>query len=180
VARAALALATSPAFAFELEQAEPQFTDGEYRFAMTAVLDAPLDAVERILRDYEKYPELDSRILEAQVLERPEEGVVVLATKLRVCFAPLICRSVKRVERVEESPGVLFATTDPERSEMKLGETRAELTYADHGRTRVTYRTRLKPAFWVPALLARRLMLETLEDATIELFRSVETRAQHE
>ena len=31
--------------AFEIERAEPKFEEGEYRFAMTAVLDAPIDAV---------------------------------------------------------------------------------------------------------------------------------------
>lgn len=177
-AGAVFLLASHAGFAFELESAEPQFVEGEYRFAMTAVLDAPLEAVERILRDYENYPALDSRILEAKVTERPEDGVVLLQTKVRACFGP-VCRGVKRLERVEESPGTLLAITDPKHSDMKFGETRTELADA-HGRTRVTYQTRLKPGFWVPALLARRMMLETLEDATIDLFRSVEARAQHE
>jgi hypothetical protein len=162
--------------AFELKFAEAAFVDEEYRFEMTALIDAPIDYVERVLRDYESYKSLDGRILEARVLERPQEHVATLATTLRACFGP-ICRNVTRVERVEESTHGLVAVTDATRSDMKFGETRMELSEVD-GRTRVTYRTRLKPDFWIPALIARRMMLQTLEDATIELFQNVEKRAQ--
>jgi hypothetical protein len=62
---------------------------------------------------------------------------------------------------------------------MKFGETRMRLSEVDGGRTQVSYQTRLKPAFWIPALVARGIMLRTLEDATIELFQNVEKRAQH-
>jgi hypothetical protein len=166
------------AFAFEIKHAEAKYVDEEYRFEMTAVLDAPVEYVERVLRDYESYQTLDSRILEAHVVERSEDKrVATLETKLRACFGP-ICRTVKRVERVEETPLSLLATTDASRSDMKFGETRMQLANADEGRTQVTYETRLKPDFWIPALIARRIMLTTLEDATIELFQNVEKRAQ--
>lgn len=144
---------------------------------MIAVLDAPPDAVERILRDYANYPTLDSRILDAKVLERPEDAVAILATTLRACFGP-VCRTVKRVERVEESERALVAITDPARSQMKSGETRVQIASEADGRTRVIYRTRLRPGFWIPAFVARRLMLKTLQDATIELFRRVEEQAR--
>jgi hypothetical protein len=167
----------SGAAGFELQRAEPAFIEGEYRFEMTARLDAPIGAVERILRNYENYPTLDSRILDAKVIERPQRGVAILATTLRACFGP-VCRSVKRIERVEESPHALLAVADPEHSDVKFGETRTELAATDDGGTLVKYRTRLRPDFWIPALVARRMMLKTLEDATIELFLSVEQQAR--
>jgi hypothetical protein len=169
--------AGSTAFAFELTHAEAKYVDEEYRFEMTAVLDAPVKFVETVLRDYERYNTLDSRILEARVIERSDaEHVATLATTLRACFGP-ICRNVKRVERVEEAPLTLLAITDASRSDMKFGETRMQLEDAPEGRTRVTYQTRLKPDFWIPALIARGMMLRTLEDATIALFQNVEKRA---
>jgi Polyketide cyclase / dehydrase and lipid transport len=172
-------LLTTPIYAFDLQRAEAEFIEGEYRFEMTAVIEAPVDQVEHILRDYENYPTLDPRILAARVIERSEPHIATLATTLRACFGPF-CRSVKRIERVEESPHALLAVTDAARSDMKFGETRMELSSDEQNRTRVSYRTRLKPDFWIPALVARRMMLETLEDATIELFRNVEKRAQSE
>ncbi|HVF18141.1 MAG TPA: SRPBCC family protein [Steroidobacteraceae bacterium] len=172
-------LGCTSASAFEVQRAEAVFVDEEYRFEMTALLDASVDAVEPVLRDYEGYKALDPRILEARVIERdPAQHIATLETTLRACVGP-VCRNVKRIERVEESPGGLIATTDAARSDMKLGETRMTLEKTEDGRTRVIYRTRLKPDFWIPALVARRIMLETLEDATIDLFRNVEKRAQH-
>jgi hypothetical protein len=179
VAIALVSFLLSPlAAAFELESAEAAFIEEEYRFEMSAVLDAPVQSVEAVLRDYEAYKTLDARILEARIIERsPDQRATILATTLRACIGP-ICRNVKRIERVEESPLGLVATTDSSRSDMKFGETRMQLANADSGRTRVTYQTRLKPDFWIPALIARRMMLTTLEDATIELFQNVEKRAQ--
>jgi len=173
-----ISLIASQAHAFEVQRAEAKFEAEEYRFEMTAVLDAPSAIVNSILRDYEHYKSLDERILEARVIERNDaEHFAMLATTLRACFGP-ICRNVKRIERVEEAPMSLVAKTDPTRSDMEFGETHMQLTAIDDSRTRVTYRTRLKPDFWIPALVARRMMLNTLEDATIDLFRNVERRAQ--
>lgn len=173
-----LALGWTPcAQALDIQHSQAVYVDREYRYELTAVIDAPIDYVEPVLRDYEGYKALDARILEAHVLDRPSEHVATLATTLRACFGP-ICRNVKRVEQVEEMPHGLTATTDPARSDMKFGETKMQLENIDAGQTRVNYQTRLSPDFWIPALIARRLMLETLEDATLELFRNVERKAQ--
>ncbi|HMN44026.1 MAG TPA: hypothetical protein PKE27_05610 [Povalibacter sp.] len=143
---------------------------------MVAVLDAPIDRVERILRDYEGYRQLDSRILEARVTERPADYVAMLETVLHVCFGPF-CRDVKRLERVEELPLGLEAKADPAHSDVKFGETKVYLSVVDE-RTRVSYRTTIVPDFWVPPFPGRRWMLRTLEESTKNIFRGVEQRAQ--
>lgn len=136
------------------------------------MLDAPVERVEAVLRDYPRYSNLDRRILDSKVLERPAADVAILATTVRACFGPF-CRNVKRVERVQEAPLELTATADAARSDVKSGETRTQLSATDSG-TRVTYRTRIVPAFWIPAFVGRRLMLNTLEAATINMFTNVE------
>jgi hypothetical protein len=177
----ALALVTiavaAPVHAFEIERSETRYVDRQYQYDLIVTLDAAPDRVESVLRDYESYTSLDGRILAARVLERPEADVAILETKLRACFGPF-CRTVKRIERVEESPNLLLAVTDPSRSDVRSGETRTELSGAGHGRTRVIYRTRIVPDFWVPAFGGRRFMLNTLQDATEQLFRNVEEKAQ--
>ena len=165
-----------PAHALEIERAEAVYSDKHFQFNFVALLDAPPDKVEAVLRDYEKYPQLDARILEAHVVERPAEYAVILSTTLRACFGPF-CRNVRRVERVEESPLELKAVTDPTQSDVKFGETRTMLSTSD-GRTRVSYRTSIIPGFWIPAIAGRRWMLNELRDATIELFGNVEIKAK--
>lgn len=170
------ALVGQPAEAFEIESSTAQYRDRHYQFELIAVLDAPVDRVQAVLRDYERYPELDSRILKARVLERPTDYSAVLETVVRACFGPF-CRNVKRVERVEESPMELSATADPQRSDVRFGETRTMLSESD-GRTRISYRTNVEPAFWIPPFVGKRWMLRTLQDVTTGLFMNVEKQAR--
>lgn len=164
------------AAALEVERSEARYTNKRYEFELVAMLDAPIERVAAVLKDYEHYPDLDPRILNAKVLERAGGDVVILATTLRACFGPF-CRNVKRVERVEESPQGLAAVADPARSDVRFGETRTVLS-TEGARTKVSYHTSMTPSFWIPAIVGRRLMLSTLEDATHDLFANVEERAK--
>lgn len=170
-------LGAQPAQAFTIERSEARYADKHFHYEMVVTLDAPIDRVEQVLRDYSKYPSLDPRILNATILEQPGQGVVTLETTVKVCYG-LICRNVRRVERVAESRYVLLAIADPQRSDVKFSETRSELSPALHGTTRVTYVTSVVPDFWVPAIGGRRMMLKTLETATRELFMNVEKKAR--
>jgi hypothetical protein len=176
---AAASLWAAAAGAFEIQHSETRYADRRYQCELNIRLDAPLDKVEAILRDYEKYPSLDARILEARVIGRPAPNVAMLETKLRVCMG-WFCRNVNRLERVEESQHALAATADPSRSDVKYGETRMQLAPGEHGGTLVHYRTSITPAFWIPSVVGRRWMLRTLADATGALFMNVEMKAKDE
>jgi hypothetical protein len=161
--------------ALEVQRADAVYAEQQYRLDLTLTVTAPLARVESVLRDYARYPTLDERILEAKVLERIGEHRVLLFTKLRACFG-LICRTVKRVEQVDQAANELVALVIPERSDMRAGMTRTVLT-ADGDRTHISYVTHLAPNFWVPSVLGRPMMLRTLREASIELFRNVERQA---
>jgi hypothetical protein len=176
---AAASLWAATAGAFEIEKSETRYADRRYQCELSVKLDAPPDKVEAVLRDYERYPSLDTRILQARVLERPEPNVVVLETTVRVCFG-WFCRNVNRVERVQESEHALAATADPSRSDVKFGETSTQLSPDADGGTLIHYRTSITPAFWIPSVVGRRWMLRTLEDASGDLFMNVEMRAKKE
>lgn len=167
---------TAAAHAFQVERSETRYANRQYQCELRIRIDAPLERVQAVLRDYAAYPALDPRILQARVLERPADNVAVIETMLRACFGPF-CRNVKRVERVEESDGTLIATADPSRSDVRFSETRTMLSPADGG-TLIEYHTRVTPGFWIPSIVGRRWMLNTLEDATSDLFMNVEMQAK--
>ena len=169
-------LAGGPSYALTIEHANASYKDKHYEFEMIAIVDAPVERVQAVLRDYESYKELDPRILDAHVIERPTDYISILETTLHVCFGPF-CRNVKHVEHVEEAPLQLSAIADPERSDVKYGETRMKLSVSE-GRTRVSYHTSIVPNFWIPAVAGRRWLLNTLADGTTDLFRQVEKKAQ--
>jgi hypothetical protein len=171
-----LPLWAGAACAFQIEHSETRYADRRYQCDLNVRIDAPLDKVEAILRDYENYSALDARILKARIIERPEPNVAMLETTLRVCLG-WFCRNVDRVERVEESQHALTAKADPSRSDVKFGETHLQLAPGEHGSTLVRYTTSITPAFWIPTAVGRRWMLRTLEDATTDLFMNVEMKA---
>lgn len=162
--------------ALEIEKIDSKFADKHYQLVLVTVIDAPLEKVQTILRDYTNYPKLDPRILEASVLGRPAPQELLLYTKLRACFG-VICRNVKRVERVVEREHELQAVVLPEQSDATSGETLTVLT-ALGSRTRVSYSTKIAPGFWVPTVIGRPLMLRTLREASVDLFNHVEKQAQ--
>ena len=168
--------AAASAQALTIERTQSGYVDKHYQFEFVAIVDAPVERVQSVLRNYENYPSLDERILEARVVERPNQHTIILATTVRACFGPF-CRNVKRIERVEESPLELKAVSDPARSDVKFGETHTMLSVSE-GRTRVSYRTAITPNFWMPPIAGRRWLLNTLSDATVELFKNVELQAQ--
>ena len=172
-----LILSAGTTHAFGIQQSNATYADKQYRYELDVTLDAPIDSVEAVLRDYERYPQLDGRILRARVLERPTADTVVLETTLRACFGPF-CRNVRRIERVQEARYALTAITDATRSDVKFGETYTQLSTSKSGGTQVRYRTRITPGFWVPAFAGRRWMLRTLADATSDLFMNVEKEAR--
>lgn len=174
---AATFLWAAPASAFTIEHSEARYADKHFKYELTVTLDAPIDSVNQVLRDYDEYPSLNERILSAKVLERPERDIALLETTVKVCFGPF-CRNVTRVERVLESRYVMLAIADPDRSDVQSSETRSELSATHQGATRVKYVTDVVPDFWVPALGGRRMMLKILESETSDLFLNVERRAQ--
>lgn len=185
IARMSIALAAmgtlvaTTASAIDVERADTRFHDGRYELEFEATLDAPTPEVQRVLRNYVLYPKLDARVLDAKVLERPTANEVLLFSRIRVCLAAIFCRRVERVERVEERTNELLATALPDRSDVKFGMTQTQLSTTAASTTRVVYRTQIEPKFWVPRVLPKRAMLNTLRDATIDLFTQVEKNAQH-
>jgi hypothetical protein len=173
---AAMFLWAAPASAFTIEHSEARYAEKHFKYELTVTLDAPIDRVNEVLRDYADYPALNDRILSAKVLSRPERDIAVLETTVKVCLGPF-CRNVTRVERVLESRYVMLAIADPDRSDVKSGETRSELTATVNG-TRVKYVTDVVPDFWVPALGGRHMMLKLLESETSDLFMNVEKKAR--
>ena len=102
-----------------------------------------------MLRDYEKYPSLDTRILAGARdwtarAERGDAGNDAAHVPGMVLPQRHPCRAR------EESQHALAATADPNRSDVKFGETHLQLAPGEHGSTLVRYSTSITPGFWIP------------------------------
>ena len=165
------------AHAIEVRRLEVSFQGDRYVVVLNAQLDAPSEAVGDVLKRYEQYPTLDPRITESRVLSRDREHSVRLFTRMRGCLGTMMCRSMQRVEEVEERPNELLATAVLSESDVRFGLTRSQWEPHDGG-TSLQYRLEIMPKFWIPPFFGRRLMISTLREGTLSLFTNVEREAR--
>lgn len=170
-------LAAGRAQAIEIQTIDVRYEKGHYRVEFVADLAAQPQAVERVLTDYAHYPALDARIEESHLIETPPDAPRRLYTRLKGCVGWIFCRSMVRVETLQQNPGELIATAIPDLSDVKDSVTSTHWQASPTG-TRVTYSLNLDPKFWVPALFGRPAMLDTMRDGTVAMFTSVERVAR--
>ena len=167
----------APARAIDIETLDVRYENGHYRVQFEAELAARPEAVQRVLTDYAHYPALDARIEESHLIPSAPGTPPRLYTRLKGCLSWFLCRSMVRIETLEQKPGELVATAIPELSDVResLAATHWEASAAG---THVSYALTLSPKFWVPSLFGRRAMLETMRKGTATMFTSVERLAR--
>lgn len=173
-----LVIASAGAAAYDVENLVADYGERRYRVRLDARLDAPPAAVMAVLMRYERYPSLDPRIREARV-QTGADGQRRLVTRLQGCVGSWLCRDLRRVESLRESPLVLEATVVPEASDLRYGRTVTTLAPEGEG-TRVAYVSEFELGFLAPVWLVRRAMLRTLENGTRDMYAAVERAARKE
>jgi hypothetical protein len=143
-------VAAAGADALEVQQLEITRTGDVYRMEAVAEIPIPREVAFAILTDYEHLDELDPKVLESRLLERPEPNVALVWLRVRGCVA-FICKVMEQVERVEERPpDEILVELLPDRSDMKLESAHWRLEPTEEG-TRLSYTLELEPGDWVPA-----------------------------
>ena len=132
----------------------------------------------RSITDYENIDRLHRRVRESRVLRRIDGRTVEVYTLMKGCVAGIFCKSLKRVERVEETPpGELVATVLPEQSDFASGSVRWRLD-AEGAGTRLRYDSEMDPDFWVPAILGDGLLQMSIKRTTKDMIQQVEIEAR--
>lgn len=172
------AVAAIDADAMRVERLEIAEEGGAYIVEFEAVLEAPPDAVMRVLQRYSSYPALDRRIEDAR-LEGELAGRPVLYTRLRGCVGSIFCRQIERYEWLTEGEDELVAEAIPGRGDLTRGLTRTRVRPDEEG-TRVSYRSMFEPSFWMPRRMVRSAMRRMLEEGTRSMFAQVEAIASRD
>ncbi len=168
-------LISSSACAIEVLRADAACESGVFHIHFEALLAAPVARVAAVLGDYANFVKLDSRIRRVELLGSQPDGAVLMRTRIRAC-AGVFCRTVERVERVEQVPGGQVAEVIPERSDMRRGVARTSW-YQEGAGTVVRYEAEFEPDFWVPGFVAQRSGVRELRESTLRMFMSVEREA---
>ena len=150
---------------------------GRYRLTSSTYLDAPREAVFRILTDYQQFERISSAFEESRYLPPDSDGTLMVYTRVQGCVL-FFCKSVERVERLEtEAPGFIRTTADPARSDFRYARSEWRLEPAHLG-TEVNYSVELEPDFWVPPVIGPWVIKRRLVRGGVDAVARIEGYAQ--
>lgn len=161
--------------AFELRAVDTR-RDGEaYELRIEARFTAETDRLLAVLTDYDRIHELHPRFLASRSLGRVAPGVEEVYIRFEGCVV-VFCQVMHRVEQIEASDDGLVATDVPRRGSFREGRTEWQFRREDGG-TVLEYHTRFVPAFEPAPLLGPALLLDAVEQMTLETMAEVDRRA---
>ena len=150
---------------------------GRYRLTSNTYLDAPREAVFRVLTDYEQFDRISSVFQESRFLPPAEDGTPLVYTRLEGCVL-FFCKRVERVERLEtQVPGFIRTTADPARSDFRFARSEWRLEPERYG-TNVAYSLEFEPDFWVPPVIGPWIIKRRLESGGADAVARIEDLAR--
>jgi hypothetical protein len=174
---AGLAAWAMPTAAMDVETVEFSAAGDLYVLTLSARLEAPIEAVFEILTDYPRLSELHDAIEESRVVGTPSADATDVFTRIRGCVA-FFCRHLVRTERVtSRPPAYIEAVILPATGDFDAGLVRWDMRPLADNLTHVDYVAEIRPRFWVPPLIGKRLLSGAMRRTTGELLEAVETRA---
>lgn len=124
------------------------------------VVAADRDDVVRAFTSFDRLQRINPAIVHSRA-EAAGDGRIRVTTRVNDCVA-LFCRSLTLVELVSvDDDGNIVADIDPSGSDFKAGRTEWRFESLGPG-TRVTYRSAMRPDFWMPPLVGRHAMQKAL------------------
>lgn len=152
--------------------------DGRYVLESNTFLDAPPNAVFRVLTDYDQFARISSVFEESRFAGSDDDGTPLVYTRVEGCVW-FFCKTMERVERLEfEAPDFIATTALPARSDFLYSRSEWQLSpEGEHG-TRVMYRLEMEPDFWVPPVLGPMLIKRKLVKGGEDAVTRIEDLAQ--
>ena len=166
-----LLAATLPAEALEVRRLDVRHEGRAYYVETEALIDTPPATVRALLLDTQAMPRINPSV--RRVSQRETASGQEVDALLEECFLGF-CQTLRHVQAVRVQGDVIESTTLPvEGSGFASGTARCEL-HAEGAGTRLVFRSRSEPAFWLPPFIGplavmrqlkakARLSLENLE-----------------
>ena len=150
--------------------------DGEYSLRIADVLNAPVDDVYKVITDYKRAYRIDPSIIGVKILPSGHEGVVRVRNLSEQCVGPFCFEITWTGDIVKTGKGDLEVKTIPQLSDFVSGSASWHIRPQGE-RTMVLYKSRLKPAFFVPPVIGGMIIKKHIKDDTLDTFRRIESQA---
>lgn len=163
----------------EVQHANVKYSKGIYDLTLDIVVDADRDAVYGIVTDYEHLDRISDVLVETALIATPGGDDIRRRLVAQTCIL-FFCFKINMIEDVEEiGEEVVITTMVAELSDFKYGKTEWRVTALEDGRTRIQYRCRKEPAFWVPPLIGPLLMKHKMLKEAKDTVERIEYIANH-
>lgn len=174
-----LVLVSAATLAGRVDFVTVQRDGARYILEGEAFVAAPAPAVYAAITDYNSLARLDKGIAESRLLERIDDKIALVYTRLTGCVL-VFCRKVERVERVEE-----VSATEVE--SVVVPQAEADIVYerswwrlaAEADGTRISYRTEVEPDFWIPAFVGPAVLRNVLKRRVSRTLGNLEQAARN-
>lgn len=163
--------------AAEMLSVDVQYDDGNYTMNSEVWFDATVEQVFEVFRRWDYSAEFSSAIVESRDGDADELGRPQFFVRNKGCVL-FFCKSFVRQGHVElELNEVLWAYTDPERSDFHRSDERWDFVAKDGG-TVVEYYLEMKPKFWIPPGIGPYLIKRKLKNDGGQAIDRIERIAQ--
>lgn len=153
--------------------------DDGYRLQSQSLIDAPADAVRRVLTDYPGLHRVAPQIVESELVEITADGVSRVRTLNRLCFLAF-CRELRHVQLIREPAYGVFES-DSVAAESDLSRGYARWRLQDQGAVTtldIDFRFALTSKAWVPSVVSRFVASVALREDTEALIEGIERAVQ--
>ena len=162
----------------QIQDLHIEHDDNLYTVRFETLLNAPLQAVWRVLTDLEHLAELSPRAVESTLLAVTGDYDARLQLVLRPCIL-IYCKRIVKVSEVRIGEGEITYSAIPELSDFSRAEERLQLDWIENG-TRLRYTAELVPAFRAPPLIGPWLIRRMLRKELTAMGVRVERRARYD
>jgi hypothetical protein len=162
-----------------LSQFELELDGDGYRLRCQALIEAPEDAVRRVLTDYPALHRVSPRILESELIAVTADGTSRVRTLNRLCFLAL-CRELRHVQLIREiAQGAFESESVAAESDLSRGYARWVLSEQGSAtRLDIDFRFAMGSYGWVPSVVTRLIARSALKEDAQALIEGIE-RAVH-
>jgi hypothetical protein len=162
----------------EVNHAVVQYDQGIYTVDMDLIIDAEQSVVWTIVTDYDHLYRLSDTITESKILHN---GPDIITTRIVTTSCILFfCFGTTLVENVQELDSTTIHTTiDASQSDFEFGTTQWQIMPFDKDRTHILYKSRRKPAFWVPPFIGPTWIKNKMLSETKKFMQQLEILAIH-
>lgn len=170
-------VSTQFATAAEMRSVNVEYEDEHYSMVSVAWFDAGLDETFDVFSKWDYSTQFSSAVVEARDLEPDTSGRPGYFVRIRGCIL-FFCKSMVRQGYVEAQHNIdLRAVANPQSSDFQFFEESWEFA-EEGGGTRVLYKLRMQPDFWVPPAIGPYLIKRKLKKDGGEALNRIEVIAQ--